>query len=91
VPNLRPTKVPENFSPSVRLVGLDKGYAPLMTYGSEVVRQQLFLTDNKEFSPFDVPPGKYQIKVWQETLGTQTQEATVATGKTKTTARRITF
>jgi plastocyanin len=32
----------------------------------------------------DVPPGKYQIKVWQETLGTQTQEATVETGKTTT-------
>jgi hypothetical protein len=31
-----------------------------------------------------VPPGKYQIKVWQETLGTQTQEATVETGKTTT-------
>jgi hypothetical protein len=43
------------LSPSVRLVGLDKGYAPLMTYGSEVVRQQLFLTDNKEFSPYRVP------------------------------------
>ncbi len=32
----------------------------------------------------DVPPGKYQIKVWQETLGTQTQEVTVETGKTAT-------
>jgi plastocyanin len=32
----------------------------------------------------DVPPGKYKIKVWQETLGTQTQEATVETGKTTT-------
>ncbi len=32
----------------------------------------------------DVPPGKYQIKVWQETLGTTTQEATVETGETTT-------
>jgi Carboxypeptidase regulatory-like domain len=32
----------------------------------------------------DVPPGKYHIKVWQETLGTQTQETTVETGKTTT-------
>ncbi len=32
----------------------------------------------------DVPPGKYQIKVWQESLGTQAQEVTVDTGKTVT-------
>ncbi len=32
----------------------------------------------------DVPPGKYHIKVWQETLGTQTQETTVEAGKTTT-------
>jgi plastocyanin len=32
----------------------------------------------------DVPPGKYQLKVWQETLGIQTQEVTVETGKTTT-------
>jgi carboxypeptidase family protein len=32
----------------------------------------------------DVPPGKYHIKVWQETLGTQTQEVTVEAGKTAT-------
>ncbi len=32
----------------------------------------------------DVPPGKYHIKVWQETLGTRTQEVTVETGKTAT-------
>jgi len=32
----------------------------------------------------DVPPGKYHIKVWQETLGTKTQEVTVETGKTAT-------
>jgi plastocyanin len=32
----------------------------------------------------DVPPGKYHIKVWQETLGTLTQEVTVETGKTAT-------
>jgi carboxypeptidase family protein len=30
----------------------------------------------------DVPPGKYHIKVWQEKLGTRTQEVTVETGKT---------
>ncbi len=32
----------------------------------------------------DVPPGKYHIKVWQEKLGTQTQEVAVETGKTAT-------
>jgi plastocyanin len=32
----------------------------------------------------DVPPGKYHAKVWQESLGTQTQEVTVETGKTAT-------
>jgi plastocyanin len=32
----------------------------------------------------DVPPGKYHIKVWQENLGTQTQEVTVEAGKTAT-------
>jgi plastocyanin len=32
----------------------------------------------------DVPPGKYHIKVWQESLGTQTQEVTVEAGKTAT-------
>jgi carboxypeptidase family protein len=32
----------------------------------------------------EVPPGKYQIKVWQEKLGTRTQEVTVETGKTAT-------
>jgi hypothetical protein len=30
----------------------------------------------------DVPPGKYHVKVWQESLGTQTQEVTVEAGKT---------
>lgn len=30
----------------------------------------------------NVPPGKYHIKVWQEKLGTRTQEVTVETGKT---------
>jgi plastocyanin len=34
------------------------------------------------YSLGDVPPGKYHIKVWQETLGTQTQEVTVEAGKT---------
>ena len=29
----------------------------------------------------DVPAGKYHVKVWQESLGTQTQEVTVETGK----------
>ena len=32
----------------------------------------------------DVPPGKYQIKVWQESLGTQAQEVMVEAGKTVT-------
>lgn len=41
--------------PSIREVGLDKGHSPLVTYGSEVVRQQLFLTENSEFSPYRVP------------------------------------
>jgi hypothetical protein len=29
----------------------------------------------------DVPPGKYHLKVWQESLGTQAQEVTVEAGK----------
>lgn len=29
----------------------------------------------------DIPPGTYQLKVWQETLGEATQSVTVATGK----------
>ncbi len=32
----------------------------------------------------DVPPGKYHMKVWQQNLGTRTQEVTVETGKTAT-------
>ena len=33
------------------------------------------------FALSDVPAGKYHVKVWQESLGTQTQEVTVETGK----------
>jgi hypothetical protein len=33
------------------------------------------------FSLADVPPGAYHLSVWQETLGTKTQEITVVAGK----------
>lgn len=36
------------------------------------------------FTLSDVPPGKYRLEVWQETLGTQTQEVSVEAGKTAT-------
>lgn len=36
------------------------------------------------FSIADVPPGTYTVKVWHETLGTQTQKVTVAAGGTAT-------
>lgn len=36
------------------------------------------------FSLADVPPGTYHLSVWQETLGTKTQEITVEAGKTAT-------
>lgn len=34
------------------------------------------------FSLTDIPPGTYHLSVWQETLGTKTQEITVEAGKT---------
>lgn len=34
------------------------------------------------FSLTDVPPGTYHLSVWQETLGTKTQEITVQAGQT---------
>ena len=34
------------------------------------------------FSLADVPPGTYHLSVWQETLGTKTQQITVEAGKT---------
>jgi hypothetical protein len=41
--------------PSVRVVKLEKGYAPLVTYASAVISQQLFLTENPAFSPYRSP------------------------------------
>ncbi|MBI2876235.1 MAG: carboxypeptidase regulatory-like domain-containing protein [Candidatus Tectomicrobia bacterium] len=36
--------------------------------------------DNGAFRLTDVPPGKYQVKVWHETLGEQTREIEVTSG-----------
>lgn len=38
--------------------------------------------DGGSFELTDVPPGTYHLSVWQETLGTKTQEITVQEGKT---------
>ena len=34
-------------------------------------------TDRGEFVLDNVPPGKYTLKIWQETLGTVTRDVTV--------------
>jgi ATP-dependent protease HslVU (ClpYQ) peptidase subunit len=42
--------------PDIReVVNPEKGYMPLVTYASEVVRQELFLTDNPKFSKYRIP------------------------------------
>ena len=50
-----------------------------------IVAANPYYTVTKEKGAFelrDVPPGTYQLKVWQETLGEATQSITVATGET---------
>jgi len=36
--------------------------------------------DNGSFKIENIPPGKYTLKVWQETLGSKTQEVTIQAG-----------
>ena len=38
--------------------------------------------DNGAFNLGSLPPGKYTITAWHETLGTQTQEVTVTGSET---------
>jgi hypothetical protein len=50
--------------------------------GWVVVAEHPFYAVTNEAGEFvlnDVPPGKYTLKIWQEVLGTVTQEVTVGT------------
>jgi hypothetical protein len=46
-------------------------------------------SDEGEFILEKVPPGKYTLQVWQEILGTVTQEVTVAGESTRTVTVRM--
>ncbi|MSP39974.1 MAG: carboxypeptidase regulatory-like domain-containing protein [Deltaproteobacteria bacterium] len=55
-----------------------------------MVADHPFYTLTKETGDFvleNVPPGKYTLQVWQETLGTVTQEVTVSGDSTNVTVR----
>jgi plastocyanin len=51
-----------------------------------VTSNPYFAVSNAEghYEITDVPPGTYKLKIWQEKLGTQSRQITVAPGKTMT-------
>jgi hypothetical protein len=49
--------------PSITPLKLDRGYKPLMTYGSEKVRQHIFDADTAEFSTYRVSRANVEEKV----------------------------
>ena len=49
--------------PRITPLKLDQGYNPLMTYGSEKVRQQVFFAETPEFSAYRVPRVNIEEKV----------------------------
>ncbi len=46
-------------------------------------------TDGGAFTLSDVPPGTYQIKLWQPKLGTRTEQVSVQAGKTSTVTFKV--
>jgi hypothetical protein len=43
------------LTPIIRTMSLAKGYSPILTYGSNVVRELIFETDDPRFDPYRVP------------------------------------
>jgi len=75
-------KVPKTIrKPGVMSVQCDAGHAWMLAWILAFEHPYFAVTDEKGAFKIDrIPPGTYRVTAWQESLGIQTQEVTIASG-----------
>ncbi|MBI3448339.1 MAG: carboxypeptidase regulatory-like domain-containing protein [Acidobacteria bacterium] len=81
-------KVPKTIrKPGIMSVQCDAGHAWMTGWIHAFDHPYFAVTDEKgSFRIDQIPPGRYRVTAWQEELGTQTQEVTIAAGGESTLA-----